>query len=184
MAATTILRHSRGLCQFAKLAQAMPSARSFHGQPALWSSFRSSQPVQPIEQYPEIEVVQNPPEWKYVERLLPPKTVPKPLPKNEYPSGWQPQKADGTDFGYFVARTKNHMVPVYLQTTFRGQRRLTVVRRIQGDIWALERDLRSVVEQARNGKLCATRVNELSGQIYIHGDYVDVLREHLKAKGF
>ncbi|EDV95359.1 GH17902 [Drosophila grimshawi] len=159
--------------------------RSLHTQPARLSSFRSSQPVQPLEAYPEVEVVHNPPEWKYVERLLPPSTVPEPVAKPTYPSGWQPQRANGDNSsGYFVARTKNHMVPVYLHTRFRGQRRLTVVRRVQGDIWALERDLRSIVEQARNGKLCATRVNELSGQIYIHGDYVDLLREHLKSKGF
>ncbi|XP_034473582.1 probable 39S ribosomal protein L49, mitochondrial [Drosophila innubila] len=158
--------------------------RSLHTQPALLSNFRSSREVQPLDQYPEVEVVHNPPEWKFVERLLPPTTVPQPVAKAAYPSGWKPQASDGTTDGYFVARTKNHMVPVYLHTRFRGQRRLTVVRRVQGDIWALERDLRAVVERARNGKLCATRVNELSGQIHIHGDYVDVLREHLKAKGF
>lgn len=158
--------------------------RSLHTDYARLSSFRSSSEVKPLEQYPEVEVLHNPPEWKYVERLLPPRTVPQPVEKSEYPSGWQPQTANGEESGYFVARTKNHMVPVYLNTRFRGQRRLTIVRYIQGDIWALERDLRQVVEQARNGKLCATRVNELSGQIHIHGDYVDLLREHLKSKGF
>ncbi|XP_054730205.1 probable 39S ribosomal protein L49, mitochondrial [Anastrepha obliqua] len=149
------------------------------------SSYLSSQEVGPREQYPEIEIVHNAPEWKYVERLLPPKTVPKPITKAEYPSGWKPQTAATLpDLKYFVARTKNHMVPVYLQTTFRGQRRITVVRRIQGDIWELEKELRIVVEKARNGKLCASRVNEMSGQIHFHGDYVDVIREHLKEKGF
>ncbi|TDG40120.1 hypothetical protein AWZ03_013456 [Drosophila navojoa] len=158
--------------------------RSLHTDCARLSSFRSSREVQPLEQYPEVEVLHNPPEWKYVERLLPPRTVPQPVAKPAYPSGWKPQTATGQESGYFVARTKNHMLPVYLNTRFRGQRRLTIVRLIQGDIWALERDLRQVVEQSRNGKLCATRVNELSGQIHIHGDYVDLLREHLKSKGF
>ncbi|KAH8415387.1 hypothetical protein KR222_007898, partial [Zaprionus bogoriensis] len=158
--------------------------RSLHTATALRGNFRSSQPVQPLEQYPEVEVLHNPPEWKYVERLLPPTLVPQPVEKPAYPSGWQPQTADGQAEGYFVARTKNHMVPVYLHRSFRGQRRITVVRRVQGDIWALEQELRAVVERARNGKLCASRINELSGQIRFHGDYVDVLREHLKAKGF
>ncbi|ALC48507.1 mRpL49 [Drosophila busckii] len=155
-----------------------------HTQPACLSSFRSSKELQPLEQYPDIEVLHNPPEWKYVERLLPPTLVPAPVAKPAYPSGWQPATADGTAEGYLVARTKNHMVPVYLQTRFRGERRITVVRRIQGNIWALEQELREVVQRARNGKICATRVNELSGQIHIHGDYVDILREHLKSKGF
>ncbi|XP_022217137.2 probable 39S ribosomal protein L49, mitochondrial [Drosophila obscura] len=179
MAASTKLLLGSGLCH--KLCQL---TRSLHTQPARLSSFRSSKEVQTLEQYPEVEPVANAAAWKFVERLLPPQTVPRPVAKTDYPSGWQPQKSDGSDSGYFVARTKNHMVPVYLHTRFRGQRRITVVRRVQGDIWALEKDLRSVVEQARNGKLCATRVNELSGQIHIHGDYVDVLRDHLKAKGF
>ncbi|XP_004525024.1 probable 39S ribosomal protein L49, mitochondrial [Ceratitis capitata] len=149
------------------------------------SSYLSSPPVAPREEYPEVEIVQNAPEWKYVERLMPQKIIPKPIEKPEYPSGWKPQTAASLpDLKYFVARTKNHMVPVYLHTTFRGQRRITVIRRIQGDIWELERELRVVVEKARNGKLCASRVNEMSGQIHFHGDYVDVIREYLKEKGF
>ncbi|XP_017466957.1 PREDICTED: probable 39S ribosomal protein L49, mitochondrial [Rhagoletis zephyria] len=149
------------------------------------SSFLSSRKVAPREEYPEIEIIHNAPEWKYVERLLPQKTVPKPIQKAVYPSGWKPQIASANpDLKYFVARTKNHMVPVYLQTSFRGQRRITVIRRIQGDIWELERELRVVVEKARDGKLCASRVNEMSGQIHFHGDYVDVVREYLKEKGF
>ncbi|KAH8343260.1 hypothetical protein KR059_007643 [Drosophila kikkawai] len=179
MAASTKLMLSTGLYQ--KLSQ---FTRKLHSQPALLSSFRSSREVQELDQYPDVEVVANPPEWRFVERLLPPATVPQPEMKQEYPSGWRPQKEDGSKSGYYVARTKNHMVPVYLHTRFRGQRRITVVRRVQGDIWSLEKDLRAVVEQSRNGKLCATRVNELSGQIHIHGDHVDILRGYLKEKGF
>ncbi|XP_030381545.1 probable 39S ribosomal protein L49, mitochondrial isoform X2 [Scaptodrosophila lebanonensis] len=175
MAATT------KLTLWPKLSQLI---RLINTQPALHSNFRSSKVVEPLDQYPEVEIVHNAPEWKYVERLLPPRIVPQPKPKESYPSGWQPQTANASERSYYIARTKNHMVPVYLHTRFRGQRRLTVVRRVQGDIWALERDLRAVVESARNGKLCASRVNELSGQIYFHGDYVDVLRDHLKSQGF
>lgn len=150
-----------------------------------YSNYLSSPPVGPREKYPEVEIVHDAPEWKYVERLLPQKTIPNPVEKAEYSSGWKPQTATTLpDLKYFVARTKNHMVPVYLHTTFRGQRRITVIRRVQGDIWELERELRVVVEKTRNGKLCASRVNEMSGQIHFHGDYVDVIREHLKEKGF
>lgn len=145
----------------------------------------SSPPVRPLDEYPEVEVVHNPPEWKYVERLLPQEIIPKPAQKAEYPSGWQyPTANSAKDLKYSVLRTKNHMVPVYLHTRFRGQRRITVVRRIEGDIWALEKDLRAVVEKARGGRLCASRVNEMSGQIHFHGDYVDQIREYLKQKGF
>ncbi|XP_067637838.1 large ribosomal subunit protein mL49 [Eurosta solidaginis] len=148
------------------------------------SSYRSSQPVGSLEEYPDVEIVYNAPEWKYVERLLPHKTVPKPIEKPEFPSGWKPATADGPELKYFVARTKNHMIPVYLRKTFRGQRRVTIVRRIQGDLWELEKELRAVVEKARDGRLCASRINEMSGQIHFHGDYVDDIREYLKEKGF
>lgn len=37
---------------------------------------------------------------------------------------------------YFVARTKNHMVPVYLRLEeVRGIRKVTIIRHIEGDIW-------------------------------------------------
>ncbi|XP_017065019.1 probable 39S ribosomal protein L49, mitochondrial [Drosophila eugracilis] len=170
---------SSSLCQ--KLSQ---FARQIHMHPALLSSFRSSREVQELDKYPDVEVLTNPPEWRFVERLLPAETVPQPAEKSKYPSGWQPQKENGSELGYYVGRTKNHMVPVYLHTKFRGQRRITVVRRVQGDIWSLEKDLRAVVEKSRNGKLCATRINELSGQIHFHGDHVDLLRDYLKEKGF
>ncbi|XP_005189786.1 large ribosomal subunit protein mL49 [Musca domestica] len=152
-----------------------------------FSSYNSSDKVQALEEYPEVEILRNPPEWKYVERLLPKPVIPKVAQKSEYPSGWKPQSMGLKDMDkleYYVARSRNHMVPVYLETTFRGQRRVTVVKHVQGNVWQLEKELRTIVEKERNGKLCATRVNEMSGQIRIHGDYVDVVREYLKSKGY
>ncbi|XP_075156191.1 mitochondrial ribosomal protein L49 [Haematobia irritans] len=154
---------------------------------ARYSSYLSSDPVQPLDQYPEVEIIKNPPEWKYVERLLPKPVVPKVVAKAEYPSGWKPPSIGLADIGkleYYVARSRNHMIPVYLETTFRGQRRVTVVKHVQGNIWQLEKELRNLVEKARNGRKCATRVNEMSGQVRVHGDYVDIVREYLKTKGY
>ncbi|XP_073828639.1 mitochondrial ribosomal protein L49 [Musca autumnalis] len=158
-----------------------------HFPSARFSSYVSSDKVQSLDEYPQVEVLKNPPEWKYVERLLPKPVIPKVAEKSEYPSGWKPQSVGLKDMDkleYYVARSRNHMVPVYLETTFRGQRRVTIVKRVQGNIWELEKELRAIVEKERKGKLCATRVNEMSGQIRIHGDYVDVVREYLKSKGY
>uniref|UniRef100_A0A1A9WX34 Large ribosomal subunit protein mL49 n=1 Tax=Glossina brevipalpis TaxID=37001 RepID=A0A1A9WX34_9MUSC len=152
-----------------------------------YSSFLTSKPVQPLEKYPEIEIVKNPPEWKYVERVLPKLVIPKPLERTEYPSGWKPPKVGSHNIdqlSYYVARTKNYMLPVYLKTTHRGQRRLTIVRHVQGNLWQLESELRQLVEKERGGKVCVTRVNEMSRQVHIHGDYVDIIREYLKSKGY
>nr|CAD7571212.1 unnamed protein product [Timema californicum] len=54
------------------------------------SSFKTSQPVKDITNCTQVEISRSPEEWKFVERLLPRKTVPIPLPKSEYPSGWKP----------------------------------------------------------------------------------------------
>lgn len=148
-----------------------------------WSSFRSSHPVYERSAYPEVEVVKNPPEWKYVERLLPTVLVPEPTPKAEYPSGWKPQTVDRQNTDKFVVRTKNHMMPVYLIRKFRGMRQLTVVRRVQGGIWELEAELKAAIEK-NIGKKIITRVNEMSCQIYFKGDFVNFVKEYLLKKGF
>lgn len=41
-------------------------------------------------EYTDFEIIENPPEWKYVERILPMKYIPNPKVKDTYPSGWQP----------------------------------------------------------------------------------------------
>ncbi|XP_050072005.1 probable 39S ribosomal protein L49, mitochondrial [Anopheles maculipalpis] len=146
-----------------------------------WSSFRSSEPVGDLAQYPEVEVVRNPPEWKYVERLLAPRTVPKPTPKESYPSGWKPASPQ-PNLKYVVLRTKNHMLPVYLRRAFRGQRRITAIRHVEGDIWQLEAELRYLIEKQLSRPII-TRVNEMSGQIELKGDHVGFVEKFLLEKG-
>lgn len=145
------------------------------------SSFRSSEPVGDISQFPEVEIVKNPPEWKFVERIIAPRVVPIPVAKEEYPSGWKPPNPK-TDLKYFVARTKNYMLPVYLRRTFRGQRITTAIRRIDGDIWLLEAELRYLIENKLN-KPIITRVNEMNGQIELKGDFVTIVEQFLLDKG-
>lgn len=152
-------------------------------QPIRHSSFRSSEPLKDIEaNHPQVEIVRNPPEWKFVEAILAKQIVPTPTPKSAYPSGWQPQVNAVTEMPYFVPRTKNHMHPVYLTRTFRGMRRITKLRRVQGDIWQLEKELHATIEK-RIGKDIVTRVNEMSGQIWFRGDFVNIVKEYLIAKG-
>ncbi|XP_054580571.1 39S ribosomal protein L49, mitochondrial isoform X2 [Eptesicus fuscus] len=64
--------------------------------------------------------VESEDEYQFVERLLPPTRVPEP-PKHEHyptPSGWQPP------------RDITH-----------GNRQMTVIRKVEGDIWALQKDV-------------------------------------------
>uniref|UniRef100_A0A2M4C0P0 Large ribosomal subunit protein mL49 n=1 Tax=Anopheles marajoara TaxID=58244 RepID=A0A2M4C0P0_9DIPT len=185
MALRMVLGKSLGLKQVIPLAisssRQLPHNNEIHTQPIRLSSFRSSEPVGDITQFPEVEVVRNPPEWKYVERILAPRTVPRPSPKESYPSGWKPANPQ-PGLKYTVLRTKNHMLPVYLQRAFRGQRRITVIRRVEGDIWLLEAELRYLIEKQLNRPII-TRVNEMTGQIAFKGDHVAVVEKFLLDKG-
>nr|CAD7402088.1 unnamed protein product [Timema cristinae] len=154
------------------------------------SSFKTSQPVKDITNCTQFEISRSPEEWKFVERLLPCKTVPIPLPKSEYPSGWKPPsgKNMSTNVGeiagllqrlnglgrhsragrgdresartnpYFVRRSKNHMLSVYLYRGFRGHVRITQIVHIQGNIWALESDLKKYLLKSNNN--ITTQVHE------------------------
>lgn len=103
--------------------------------------------------------------------------------KESYPSGWKPQDPSCVNNPYYIARTRNHMLPVYLKLSHRNLRKLTQVKRIQGDIWKLASELKEYTEQKMNRKV-ATQVNELAGQILLKGDYVAYVEEYLLNKGF
>lgn len=128
------------------------------------------------------EVTSNPEEWKYVERILPLTVVPDPKPKESYPSGWIPQSPGAVKLPYFVERTKNHMMPVYLEFGFRNIRRLTVIKKIQGDIWLLENELRGFL-QKENYVPLRSQVNEFTRIITFHGDHVNAIKYYLTKKG-
>lgn len=87
------------------------------------------------------------------------------------------------DHPYYVQRTKNYMIPVYMDITFRGTRRITTIRKIHGNIWALESELRKYLEQ-RTNKVIGVRVNELIGEIQFRGDHVSLVKKWLDEKGF
>lgn len=157
------------------------------------SSFKSSEILTPEQQerfsQKNIEILQSPPEWKFVERLINGKIITD-APVNPtdtfLASGWKPQKSVAElkeKYPYYVNRTKNHQVPVYLLSTFRGQRKVTKLKRVEGDIWALEKDLKEALQLALKKKV-ETRVNEVSGQIDFKGIHVDMISVFLMQKGF
>lgn len=123
-----------------------------------------------------------PEEWKYVERILPPTVIPEPPVKATYPSGWKPQKTDVSDSPYFVERTKNHMLPVYMKILQRGIRRLTYIRKIKGDIWLLGKEIREFLQKDTIIPI-RLQVNEFAGYICINGDHVNAVKYFLTKKG-
>lgn len=129
------------------------------------------------------EITRDANEWKFVEDILPRSVVPDPKPKSEYPSGWQPPADNLAERPYYVERTKNHMVPVFMETTYRDTRRLTYVKKIKGDIWQLHQELTQFL-QNESIKPIRSQVNEFAGYICFHGDHVNAIKYYLTQKGY
>ncbi|XP_003798688.1 39S ribosomal protein L49, mitochondrial [Otolemur garnettii] len=123
-------------------------------------------------------------EYQFVERLLPPTSIPKP-PKHEHyptPSGWQPPRDPPPDLPYFVRRSRMHNIPVYKDITH-GNRQMTVIRKVEGDIWALKKDVEDFLSPLL-GKTPITQVNEVTGTLRIKGYFDEQLKVWLLEKGF
>lgn len=118
-----------------------------------------------------------------MQRLLPFDTIPAVTPKENYPSGWIPPKEEAKNLPYFIARTKNHEVPIYLNITYRGMRKITKVKKIEGDIWLLNEEIKDYLKE-KNNRYVETRVHEVGRFIETKGDYVHDLVEWAHSKGF
>ncbi|KAG5883455.1 hypothetical protein JTB14_030877 [Gonioctena quinquepunctata] len=147
------------------------------------SSYKSSPFLEDIEITTKYEVTTDPNDWKYVERVLPLITVPEPVKREEYPSGWKPQSENLKNKPYFVERTKNHMIPVYLRLGQRGIRKHTIVKKIQGDIFLLEKELLEFLNK-ESFKPIRSQVNEFAGYIRINGDFVNATKYWVEQKQF
>lgn len=138
----------------------------------------------PRDPPPYPAVVESTEEFHFVERLLPPACVPSPPQHPSYPtpSGWIPPRVPPPALPYHVGRSRMHNLPLYRRVA-NGNRRITELRRIRGDIWALEKELREFVGQ-RVGKQPLTQVNELSGTLRLKGHVDNEVRAWLLLKGF
>ncbi|XP_049875221.1 probable 39S ribosomal protein L49, mitochondrial [Pectinophora gossypiella] len=148
-----------------------------------YSSYAKSPFVSRVKEQYDFEIVKNPPEWAYVERLLPFQTIPKITPKDSYPSGWIPPKEEAKDLPYFISRNKNSSLPIYLNLTFRGMRKISKIKRIEGDIWHLNGEIKGYLKD-KFGKYIETRVHEPGRFIEVKGDYVEDLCDWAYSKGF
>ncbi|KAJ1960697.1 mitochondrial 54S ribosomal protein img2 [Dipsacomyces acuminosporus] len=81
-------------------------------------------------------------------------------------------------YPYFVQRTRFQSLPVYTDIKNGGTRKLTLVRRIEGDIEALRSDLVQALEDS------TIQINGVSRQLVIKGDRVKEVRAWLTKKGF
>ncbi|XP_064835266.1 mitochondrial ribosomal protein L49 [Oncorhynchus masou masou] len=128
-------------------------------------------------------ILQSTEEYKFVERLIPPSRVPIP-PKHDgpSPSGWTPPSEVPPALPYMIRRSRMHNVPVYTDLTH-GSRKTTLVRKVEGDIWALEKDVKEYLQQL-TGKDLPTQVNEVTMTLRVKGHFDTELKEWLVEKGF
>ncbi|KAL4715757.1 hypothetical protein ACJJTC_006336 [Scirpophaga incertulas] len=148
-----------------------------------YSSYGKSPFVDKITERYDYEIIKNPPEWEYVKRLLPLDIIPKVTPKDNYPSGWIPPKEEAQNLPYFIRRTKHHEIPIYLNLTYRGTRKVTKIKKLDGDIWLLNHEIKKYLNSTQQ-RYVETRVHELARFIEVKGDFVTVLKEWAYSKGF
>lgn len=128
-------------------------------------------------------IVESTEEYRFVERLIPPSRIPAP-PKHAgpTPSGWRPPADSPPPLPYTIRRSRMHNIPVYTDLT-NGNRMTTLIRKVEGDIWALEKDMRQHLKEV-TGKDLPTQVNEVTGTVRVKGQLDVELKEWLVSKGF
>ncbi|KAG7278446.1 hypothetical protein CRUP_038741 [Coryphaenoides rupestris] len=122
-------------------------------------------------------------EYTFVERLIPPSRVPTP-PRHDgpTPSGWVAPSDVPPPLPYTIRRSRMHNVPVYTDISH-GNRKTTLVRKVEGDIWALDGDIKQHLKEVTGFEL-VTQVNEVTMSIRIKGHFDKELKEWLIGKGF
>lgn len=128
-------------------------------------------------------ILESTEEYKFVERLIPPTRVPPP-PKHDgpTPSGWIPPADSPPPLPYMIRRSRLHNIPVYTDLTS-GSRKTTLVRKVEGNIWALEKDVKQYLKEV-TGKELPTQVNEVTMTLRVKGHFDKELKEWLAQKGF
>lgn len=76
------------------------------------------------------------------------------------------------------------MQPVYLEISNRGMKRLTTIKKIQGDIWALDRDIKKYLTESLIKRAPPSQINEFAGVIKFKGDWVNRVKDWMNLKGF
>ncbi|KAK0054804.1 39S ribosomal protein L49 mitochondrial [Biomphalaria pfeifferi] len=152
---------------------------------------QSTDPIEDKSEYPvDFEISYD--EFKHVLPLLPIETVPgvPNHPSYPTPSGWFPPNLElRSKQKYLVRRTKNHMLPVYPGTTHKRIEHIKTVqhyvhiKKIEGDIWALEADLRFHLEQKTGLPKIKTQVHEVGRFIRVRGMYADEVASFLFGRG-
>lgn len=91
--------------------------------------------------------------------------------------------ASPKDNSYFIERTKNHMQPVYLNISYRGIKKVTVIKNIQGNIWEMDRDIKQYLLDHEQWTV-ASQIHEFACLLKFRGDIVARIKRWMDTKGF
>uniref|UniRef100_A0A6G1S4D1 Large ribosomal subunit protein mL49 n=1 Tax=Aceria tosichella TaxID=561515 RepID=A0A6G1S4D1_9ACAR len=143
------------------------------------------------KEYTSVRNITSPELWSHVENLARIKVPPMPKPRkaNEQitplPSGFVPPPETQPDLPYFISRTRNYLLPVYYRLHSDPNECVTIVKRIEGDLWQLEEDLRNHLESLLADKQrILTSVQETDGRIELRGKWIHQTVDWLYAQGF
>ncbi|XP_062870397.1 mitochondrial ribosomal protein L49 [Trichomycterus rosablanca] len=128
-------------------------------------------------------VIESKEEFQYVERLIPPSSIPPP-PKHTCttPSGWTPPSVTPPSLPYMIRRSRMHNIPVYSDMKH-GNQKSTIIRKVEGDIWALNKDVKNHLQQV-TGRDTPTQVNEVTMSIRVKGEFNKELKDWILQHGF
>lgn len=143
------------------------------------------------EEYTRVRNITTPELWEHVENLARTKVNPEirrrkaDEPIEPTPSGWVPPPEQPPDLPYFIARTRNHLLPVYYYLHSDPNECSTILKRITGDLWKLEEDLRGHLEGLlSNKRRILTSVHETDGRILFRGRHLHEVVNWLHQNGF
>ncbi|PIA16568.1 hypothetical protein COEREDRAFT_81224 [Coemansia reversa NRRL 1564] len=88
------------------------------------------------------------------------------------------QLAQAVKYPYYVRRTRFQSLPVYTEVRNGRTRKLTILRRIDGDLDALRTEISKALDEE------SVMVKAISRQLVIKGDRSTELRKWLTEKGF
>lgn len=143
------------------------------------------------QQYTNVKNVTTPELWSFVELLARHKIAPE-IPTRKLgepikpmPSGYVPPPDTAPDLPYFVARTRNHLLPVYYGLSKDPDECMTYVKNVMGDMWLFEEQLRKHLESLNptQGKLVST-VREPDEMVGFRGKHLHQVVDWLHHQGF
>ncbi|KAK2150027.1 hypothetical protein LSH36_427g05027 [Paralvinella palmiformis] len=92
------------------------------------------------------------------------------------------KKAKLGDLPYFIKRTRFHNLPVYVEIHNGGNRKMTLIKYVEGDIWALEGELSHFITE-KTGKRTYTQVDEVCRKVRVRGDFIAEVTDFCLSKG-